>query len=71
MNHGKHLYVMVGFAVLAGVLWLTGAASGGSLGLLWLGACAFMMFFMMRGMGGSQDGGDESDESERHVEHRH
>lgn len=72
MNHGKHLYLMIGLVALVSVLWFTGAADTGWVLILWLGACAAMMFFMMRGMGGGgQHGDDGSDESERVGGHRH
>jgi hypothetical protein len=57
----KHLYLMVGLVVLAVVLLFTGTAGGG---LVLVGACAVMMVFMMRGMGGGQHGGDRHDETE-------
>lgn len=66
MNHGKHLYLLIGLVALGGVLWITGVASSGLVGFLLLGGCAFMMFFMMRGMGdGGQHGGGGSDDAER------
>jgi hypothetical protein len=58
MKHGKHLYLMIGFAVLAAVLFFTGIAGSGWVLLLLVGGCAVMMFFMMRGMGGGQPGRD-------------
>ncbi|MBJ7450466.1 MAG: DUF2933 domain-containing protein [Blastococcus sp.] len=72
MNHGKHLYLMIGMVALVSVLWFTSAADTGWVLFLWLGVCAAMMFFMMRGMGGGgQYGGGGSDESERIGGHRH
>ena len=58
MNHGKHTFLMIGFAVLGAVLFLTGNA-GGLLFLLWPLACVAMMVWMMwgmRGMGRSTSG---------------
>lgn len=54
MNHKMHLYLMVGLAAVAVVLFSTGNA-GGWVPYVWVGACAVMMFFMMRGMGGMGD----------------
>ncbi len=62
MMHGKHVYLMVGLAALAVVLYTTGIGGGGWVLFLLVGGCAVMMFFMMRGMGGMgggpQHGGD-------------
>ena len=51
MNHGKHTYVMIGFAAVGAVLLLTDNA-GGLLFLLWPLACVAMMVWIMWGMRG-------------------
>lgn len=62
MNHGKHSYIMIGLALVAGVLLLTGVAGGGVFVFLLVAGCAAMMFFMMRGMKGtSHDNHDGAD----------
>lgn len=58
MKHGNHLYLMIGLAVVAGVLYLTGTISSGWALFVLLGACTVMMVFMMGGMSG-RHGGDE------------
>lgn len=71
MNHLKHTYLMIGLAVVAGVLLLTGTSGGGAFTVIWLAGCAAMMFFMMRGMGGMGQGGTRDDETRDNVDHRH
>lgn len=56
MKHGQHLYLMVGAVALAAILLFTGAIGSGWVLLLLLGACAAMMVFMMRSMGGGPRG---------------
>ncbi len=61
MNHGKHTYVMIGFALVGAVLFLTDNA-GGLLFLLWPLACVAMMVGMMWGMRGmGRNGPDPGD----------
>lgn len=55
MNHKTHLYLMVGLALAAILLFSTGNGGGWVL-YAGLGACAVMMFFMMGGMGGMGGG---------------
>ena len=62
MNHQKHTYLMIGLAVVAGVLLLTGTAGGSAVTIILLAGCMAMMFFMMRGMGGMDHGGSNEDE---------
>ena len=72
MNHQKHTYLMIGLAVVGGVLLITGTWGGGAFTVLWLAGCAAMMFFMMRGMGGMSHGGASSDDETRDkVDHKH
>lgn len=54
MNHKTHIYLMLGLAVVAGVLLLTGTAGGSAFTFIWLAGCMAMMFFMMRGGGNSE-----------------
>jgi hypothetical protein len=65
MNHKTHLYLMVGVAVAAVLLFSTGNAGGWAL-YVWLGACAVMMFVMMRGMGGMGGGRGRGGDGRRH-----
>ena len=70
MNHGNHAYLMVGLAVVAGVLLLTGTAGGSAFTFILLAGCMAMMFFMMRGMGG-MDHGNSEDETRDRADHKH
>jgi hypothetical protein len=67
MNHKTHIFMMVGLIVAAIALFSTGYGGDWVLFAL-LGACAVMMVFMMRGMGGMGGGqhhsGMDSDRSE-------
>jgi len=58
MEHGNHFSLMVGLAVVAGVLYFTGIISGGWAVSVLVGACAVMMMFMTGGMRGRR-GGEE------------
>lgn len=69
MNHKAHTYLMIGAVALGAVLFFSGALGGGSVFLIWILACAGMMFFMMRGMGGTHGGGDHQSDAERDHEH--
>lgn len=71
MNHGKQTYLMIGLAVVAGVLLLTGAAGGSAFIFVLLAGCMAMMFFMMRGMGGMGHGGSKEDGTREKVDHKH
>lgn len=53
MKHATHIYLMVGLGAAAILLLSTGNGGGWVL-YVGLGACAAMMFVMMRGMGGGQ-----------------
>ena len=67
MTHGKHNYVMIGLVAIGAVLFLTGNA-GGLVFLLWPLACMGMMFMMMRGMSGMQNGPDHThDDASDHT----
>lgn len=57
MNHKTHIFMMVGLIVAAIALFSTGYGASWVLFAL-LGACAVMMMFMMRGMGGMSGGRD-------------
>jgi len=50
MNHGKHTYLMIGVAIVAGALYLTGTISAGWALGVFVAACIVMMMDMMRGM---------------------
>lgn len=71
MNHEKHTYLMIGLAVVAGVLLLTGTAGGSAFTFILLAGCMAMMFFMMRGMGGMDHGGNREDETRDKADHKH
>jgi hypothetical protein len=71
MNHSMHTYLMVGLAVVAGVLLLTGTGGGSAFTFIWLAGCMAMMFFMMRGMGGMGHGGSSEDETRDKADHKH
>ena len=71
MNHRTHTYLMIGLAVIAGVLLLSGTSGGGAFTVLWLAGCAAMMFFMMRGMGGMGHGGGRQDQTRDKVADKH
>lgn len=71
MNHGKHTYLMIGLAIVAGVLLLSGTAGGSAFIFILLAGCMAMMFFMMRGMGGMSHGGSKEDETRDRVDHKH
>ncbi|MBW0113279.1 hypothetical protein I4I84_31735 [Pseudonocardia sp. KRD-182] len=58
MKHGNHLYLMIGLAVVAGVLYFTGIISSTWALFAFVGVCAVMMMFMMGGMSGRHTGGD-------------
>lgn len=71
MDHGKHTYLMIALAVVAGVLLFTGTSGGGAFAFIWLAGCAAMMFFMMRGMGGMGHAGTRDDETRDQLDHKH
>lgn len=73
MDHEKHTYLMIGLAVVAGVLLLTGTAGAGAFTFLLLAGCMAMMYFMMRGMGGMDHGGGSSRDGENRdtADHKH
>ena len=71
MNHQKHNYLMIGLAVVAGVLLLTGTGGGSAFVFILLAGCMAMMFFMMRGMGGMDPGGSRDDETREKSDHKH
>lgn len=60
MNHQKHSYLMVGLLVAGAALFFSGGVGGGALFLLWPLACMGMIFMMMRGMSGMQNGPDHT-----------
>lgn len=71
MNDRVHTYFMVGLAVVAGVLILTGTWGGSAFTFILLAGCMAMMFFMMRGMGGMGHGGSSEDDTRDKAEHKH
>lgn len=71
MNHEKHNYLMIGLAVVAGVLLLTGTGGGSAFTFILLAGCMAMMFFMMRGMGGMDHGDKSEDDTRDKAEHKH
>lgn len=71
MNHQKHSYLMIGLLAVGAVLFFSGAVEGGALLLLWPLACIGMMFFMMRGMSGMQQGADHTHDDADRTTHSH
>jgi len=69
MNHQKHSYLMIGLLVVGAALFFSGSVGGGALFLLWPLACMGMMFMMMRGMSGMQNGTDHT--HDRTSDHTH
>jgi len=68
MNHQKHSYLMIGLLVVGAALFFSGSVGGGALFLLWPLACMGMMFMMMRGMSGMQNGPDHThDDASDHT----
>jgi len=63
MNHQKHSYLMIGLLVVGAALFFSGSVGGSALFLLWPLACMGMMFMMMRGMSGMQNGPDHTPDS--------
>ena len=65
MEHGKHLYLMIGLAVVAGLLFSTDVVGGSVFVFAWVAGCMAMMFFMMRGMGTGGHGGHAADAKDK------
>ncbi|WP_298456594.1 hypothetical protein [uncultured Cellulomonas sp.] len=65
MNHGKHIYLMLGAIAIGAVLYFTGMISSSALLLLWPLGCVAMMIAMMWGMRGMNGHNSASDEPTR------
>lgn len=67
MNHGKHMYLLVGLVAVGAVLFLSGVG-GSAVFLLWPLTCMAMMGAMMWGMGGMGRREDATPSAHTHAD---